>query len=79
MKTLLLTLGAALGLAAVQAHALTKLTDADADGRLTLEEIREVDPAVTPEIFASADGNGDGALDPTEVKAAIAAGILAAG
>ena len=79
MKTLLLTLGAALGLAAAQAHALTKLTDADTDGRLTLEEIREADPAVTPEIFASADQNGDGALDATEVKAAIAAGVLSAG
>lgn len=79
MKTLLLTLGAALGLAAAQAHALTALSDADADGRFTLEEVRAAYPALTPEAFAAADTDGNGVLDKAEVKAALSTGALSAG
>ena len=79
MKTLLLTLGTVVGLAAAQAHALTDLSDADADGRYTMEEVRAAFPSLTPQAFAAADSDGNGLLDKGEVKAAIAAGTLAAG
>ncbi len=79
MKTLLLTLGAVLGLAAAQAHALTAPSDADADGLFTLEEVRAAYPTLTPEAFAAADTDSNGVLDKAEMKAALSSGVLTAG
>ena len=60
-----------MGQSAVQA-------DANEDGVLSLEEVQAVYPDVTAEQFASADLNGDGALEDAEVTAAQETGVMPA-
>ncbi len=40
--------------------------DADADGKVTMEEAKAVMPDMSADKFKAADKNGDGALDPKE-------------
>ena len=62
----------AIGQSAVQA-------DSNEDGVLSLAEVQAVYPDVTEDMFATADLNGDGALEDAEVKAAQEAGLMPAG
>jgi len=78
MKKLVLTLGVVSALAAAQANAQTVVTDADSNGVFSYEEMVAAFPDLTPEVFAAADTNGDGALDADELKAAQDAGTIPA-
>ncbi|MFA5537780.1 MAG: EF-hand domain-containing protein [Gemmobacter sp.] len=75
MKKYTLALGTALALIGAQAMA-QEVVDTDGDGVYSLEELQASYPDLTPEGFASIDANGDGAVDPDELAAAIADGLL---
>lgn len=53
--------------------------DANADGVLTLDEVKAAYPDVSEDQFMEADANDDGLLTAGEVSDAIAAGILPSG
>ena len=50
--------------------------DTDGDGMASYQEVGAVYPDVTEEGFASMDADGSGALDETEMAAAMDAGQL---
>mgnify|MGYP000848914999 CR=1 FL=1 len=68
-----LMFGLALGGAA---HAQTVVTDTDGNGSYSIEELTAAYPDMTPELFASVDVNGDGAVDADELAAAREQGTL---
>lgn len=74
-----LILAAILGLGATAAAAQTMVEDADGDGVYSMEELVVAFPSLTEDMFGTIDGNGDGAVDPDELAAAEAAGVLVAG
>lgn len=76
MKLILATL---LGLGATAAMAETAVEDANGDGVFTMDELVVAFPTLTEDTFVIIDGNGDGAVDPEELAAADAAGLLTAG
>ena len=58
------------------ATADVSIKDADGDGTYSVEEVTTAFPDVTEDMFAEMDTNEDGALDPEEWAAAIAAGMI---
>lgn len=50
--------------------------DVNADGVLTIDEVRAALPEVTVEAFSAMDVNADGTLDEDEVGAAQDAGLM---
>lgn len=51
--------------------------DTDGDGVVTYEEMVAVYPDTTPEAFAQIDTGADGAVDESELTAAVDAGLVA--
>ncbi len=78
MNRMMMAVSATIGLAALPALAQTTpmVTDTDANGTYSMEELQAAMPDLTPEVFASVDANADGAVDPTELVAAIEAGTI---
>ena len=60
--------------AALPAYAMT--ADANGDGALSMEEIKEVHPDVTEDIFAAIDADASGSVSEEEYQAAVDAGVL---
>ncbi len=52
------------------------LPDANGDGAWSMEELQVSVPGLTAEVFASIDTDADGSIDPDELAAAIAAGVI---
>lgn len=50
--------------------------DSDGDGKLTIEEVRQLYPNVKQEGFDMVDTNGDGAVDEAEYDAAQEDGVI---
>ncbi len=50
--------------------------DTDGDGVYSLAEMQAAFPDLTEETFTAIDANGDGMVDPDELKAAQEAGVL---
>ncbi len=67
---------ACLGAAVFGSAALAQEIDADGDGSYSMEELLVVFPSLTTEAFTSADTDGSGALDPDELAAAQADGVI---
>ena len=77
MKTFLTTVAAALTLAApAWAAGSAAALDADANGVLSIEEIRAAFPDVSDAAFQEMDVNADGSLDADEVTAAQDSGLM---
>ncbi len=53
--------------------------DTDGDGVYSLAEMQAAFPEITEETFTAIDANGDGMVDPDELKAAQDAGVLPSG
>ncbi len=71
-KTFTLTLAALMltaPLAIAASDAFTK-ADADANGALSMAEVKAINPSVTEAAFTAADTDQDGALSPEEFAAA---------
>ena len=66
-------------LAGFGSAAMAAAEDTDGDGVYSMEEMKAAYPDITDEIFGDVDSNGDGSIDPEELAAAEAAGILTAG
>ncbi|MGB3148182.1 MAG: EF-hand domain-containing protein [Paracoccaceae bacterium] len=78
MSKLALVLAAVGSFAAIAAHAETVVTDTDANGTFSMEEMKAAYVDLTEETFKAVDANADGAVDADELKAAIEAGVLPA-
>jgi L-2-hydroxyglutarate oxidase LhgO len=77
MNRTMMAVLATIGLAALPALAQTAIvTDTDANGTYSMEELAAAVPDLTPEAFAAVDVNADGAVDPAELAAAIEAGTI---
>jgi hypothetical protein len=76
MKKYLVAFAATLGLAGTALAQEVTVTDTDADGSYSLEELQIVYPELTEEVFDVIDANGDGGIDEDELAAAQAAGVL---
>ncbi len=63
----------------VATSAMAEAEDTDGDGVYSMEELMVAYPTLTEEIFTTIDSNGDGAVDETELAAAVDAGVLVAG
>jgi hypothetical protein len=63
---------------AAMAQDLPMVEDADASGNWSLVELQAVWPEMTKDSFAAVDANGDGAVDETELKAALDNAVLTA-
>ena len=74
--TLLAAMVLGLGLGST---AMAAVEDADGDGVYSLEELMVAYPALTKDVFATIDSNGDGAVDEDELAMAVDAGVLVAG
>ncbi len=53
-----------------------EVADADGNGTYSLEELMVAYPSLTAEVYATIDSNTDGAVDATELQAAVDAGTL---
>ncbi len=80
MTRTLLSLAAIGTLVALPALAQTMpaIEDTDGSGNWSLTELQVVYPELTQETFTAIDANGDGAVDQTELAAAMADGALPA-
>ncbi|WP_323036318.1 hypothetical protein [Pararhodobacter sp.] len=78
MNKLVLTLAAATAFAALPVYAETALTDANADGVYSYEELLVSYPDLSQADFDAADADQSGALDADEIAAAKEAGQLPA-
>jgi hypothetical protein len=80
MKPMLFTLAAAGTLAALPALAQTMpaIADADGSGNWSLAELQVAYPDLTAETFTAVDADASGAVDQTELAAALADGVLPA-
>jgi Ca2+-binding EF-hand superfamily protein len=58
--------------------AATVVTDVDADGSFSMEELKAAFPDLTEEAFKAADANADGVVSAEELKAAQDAGNIPA-
>jgi glycine/D-amino acid oxidase-like deaminating enzyme len=67
---------AALGALPLAAQTATLPPDPDGNGTWSVEELRAVVPDLTDEGFAAIDTDGDGQVNPDELQAAIAAGMI---
>lgn len=76
MKKVALLLAAAAVLATTQAHAYSRVSDTDGDGKLSFAEIHGVFPNVSQRSFADSDLNGDGYLSGDELTAAQNRGVV---
>jgi hypothetical protein len=76
MKKYLVAFAATLGLAGTALAQEVTVTDTDADGSYSLEELQIVYPELTQEVFDVIDTNCDGGIDEDELAAAQAAGVL---
>ncbi len=76
MKKPVLFLAAALAVSAVQASAMTEVTDADGNGSFSMEEMVAGYPDLTEEQFAAVDADGSGDVSEEEMAAAVEAGVL---
>jgi hypothetical protein len=70
-----LALVAALGLTTGVAFAQT-VEDTDGDGVYSFAELQAAFPDLTDDVFVLIDTNGDGSVDPEELEAAIATGLI---
>ncbi len=61
--------------AALPAYAMT--AGVNGDGAISMEEIKQVHPDVTEEVFAAIDADADGSVSEEEYQAAVEAGVLA--
>lgn len=77
MKTIV-TLAAALGLAATAAIASTEVEDTDGDGFFSMEELMVAYPSLAEDIFGQIDTDADGSINEEELSAALEAGTLPA-
>lgn len=77
MRFLALTITAVAFATAVWAQSVVE--DADGDGMYSMEELLTVFPDITDELFVMMDLNEDGGIDPEELAAAEAAGLVTAG
>ena len=68
-----------LGLGVSTAAMAADVEDTDGDGMYSMEELMVAYPSLTEDLFSTIDGNGDGAVDPDELAAAVEAGVLVAG
>lgn len=78
MKSTVLTLLAAIGLALPGVALAVTEADTNGDGVLTIDEVQAAYPEITTELFTAMDLNADGALDDNEVSAAQEAGVMPA-
>ncbi|QYK41689.1 MAG: EF-hand domain-containing protein [Paracoccaceae bacterium] len=79
MITRTLTLAAtlsALAIGPLMAQAVTLPPDPDGNGTWSAEELRAVVPDLTDEGFAAIDADGDGEVNPDELQAGVAAGLI---
>lgn len=60
------------------AQTLPEVADADGNGTWSLVELQAVWTDLTEEGFAAADTNVDGAVDATELQAALDGGVIVA-
>lgn len=77
-KQLTLLFAGLIGLGAAT-FAMAEAEDTDGDGVYSMEELMVAYPNLTEEVFTTIDSNGDGAVDETELAAAVDAGVLVAG
>lgn len=70
-----LALVVALGLTTGASFAQT-VEDIDGDGVYSLAELQAAYPDLTEDVFVLIDTNGDGEVDPEELEAAIATGLI---
>lgn len=78
-KRMQLILAGLLGLHLSGAAMAADVEDADGNGVYSMEELLVTFPTLTEDLFTTIDGNGDGAVDETELTAAVDAGVLVAG
>jgi hypothetical protein len=64
--------------AAFAQTALPEVPDADGSGTWSMVELQAVWTDLTPEAFTAIDTSADGAVDATELQAAVDGGILVA-
>lgn len=76
MALLALPLGLFAGAAMAQDTTLPLIEDGDASGNWSLAELQTQWPDLTAEGFAGIDANGDGAVDPAELQAAVDNGVV---
>lgn len=75
-KTMALAASLALLTGPALAQGTTLPPDADGNGTWSPEELRAVLPDMTDEGFAAIDTDSDGAVNPDELQAAVAAGLV---
>lgn len=76
MKSMWKVLAMVFAMVPALATADISIQDTDGDGAYSVEEVTTAYPDVTEDMFAEMDTNEDGALDPEEWAAAIAAGMI---
>ena len=76
MQKLTLLLATLASFAGAAAHAQTTVTDTDANGTYSMEELKASYADLTDETFKTVDANADGQVDADELAAAVAAGVL---
>ncbi|MBA3910755.1 MAG: hypothetical protein C0524_12950 [Rhodobacter sp.] len=76
MNKVVLALGASIGALAFATSAFAHDMDTDKDGLYSLAEMRTEYADLSEAQYAELDTNKDGAVDPEELAAAIAKGIL---
>ncbi|MEZ5731277.1 MAG: EF-hand domain-containing protein [Paracoccaceae bacterium] len=78
MKKLAYTIALGLVPAGMALAATLAEMDADANGLLSMDELKAAYPDLTDEGFAAIDVNADGSVDADELSAAIEAGTITA-
>ncbi|MDP3262190.1 MAG: EF-hand domain-containing protein [Tabrizicola sp.] len=78
MKRFALVLAPLAFVGAAYAQDLPVVEDTDANGTWSLAELQAVWPELTEDAFKGVDANGDGAVDQTELKAALDNAVLTA-
>jgi len=58
------------------AQAQTVVSDTDGNGSYSIEELSAAYPDMTPDVFATIDVSGDGAVDADELAAAREQGVI---
>ncbi len=76
MKPIALLLAPLAFAGAAFAQELPMVEDTDASGGWSLVELQAVWPELTEDTFTAVDANGDGAVDETELKAALDNAVL---
>ncbi len=78
-KRMNLILAGLMGLGIATAATAQSVEDTDGDGVYSMEELMVAFPNLTEDVFTTIDENADGAVDQTELTAALDAGVLVAG